>query len=208
MKEISYLNPICEVFVEDSGNYENCSSVSALITDYENNNNIIIKKYYNENIKLIEKIYRSIKFEDSKEVSFLINKAKNKLKILDILSEFDKIKNNYSPLNKTRISCENINIGSDFILDIECSAYSGEWDDEILGYSGNNKGKDIVKGSSISVASSFINFIEKLENPKFFILDKPKQFTFIEIVNNEGYVKKTNFKLKLKYKNNNILLQK
>jgi len=55
------------------------------------------------------------------------------------------------------------------------------------------------------VASSFINFIEKVENPNFFIIEKPKKFNFIEIVNNDGYTRKTDFKLKLKY--DNILLQ-
>lgn len=206
--DASYLTPICPIFVSDQWNYENCSSVSSLINDYKTKNNNISKTYYEKNKELIEKIYQNFKFVDSKEVHFLISRTKNRLKVLEILSEFDKIKYQYSPLSKTIISCEGINISSDFTLNIKCSAYSWNWDDEILWYSWKNTWQDIVNGTSISVASSFINFIEKMENSNFFILEKPKQFNSIDIVNDYWYAKKTDFNLKLKYNNNNNILLK
>ena len=205
IENISYLNPVCDIFVDDLWKNENCSSVSSLILGYEKDNEIIKNKYYKQNLPLIKIIYKNINFINSKEVSFLISKTKEKLRVLEILSEFDKLKNTFSPLNKTLIKCEDLNISSNFVIDMQCSAYSWVWDSEILWYSWKNNWQDKVKWTSISVVSSFINFIEKVENPKFLILEKPKKFSFVEIINNNGYTRKTDFKLKLKY--NNILLQ-
>ena len=205
IKDASYLTPVCDIFIDDLWKYENCSSVSSLILEYKKDNKNIKNEYYKQNLPIIKTIYKNINFVNSKEVSFLYSKTKNKLRVLEILSEFDKIKNNFSPLNKTLIKCEDITISHDFIIDMHCSAYSWIWDSEILWYSWKNNWQDKVKWTSISVASSFINFIEKLENPKFLILEKPKKFSFIEIINNNGYTRKTDFKLRLKY--NNILLQ-
>jgi len=201
IKDVSYLTPICKVFIDEQWDYSDCSSVSALTLDYENKNKILIKKYYEENLPLIESIYKNLSFIDSKEVSFLINKTKNKLHVLKVLSEFDKMKNDFSPLNKTRIKCSDLIIDSNNEITMDCSAYSWIWDWKILWFSGENKWLDKVYWTSISVASSFINFIEKYENSSFLILDKPKKFNFIEIVDNNGYTRKTDFKLKLKYNN-------
>jgi len=98
--------------------------VSSLILEYESSNNTINDKYYKQNLPLIKSIYENFNFIDSKEVSFLISKTKDKLRVLEILSEFDKLKNTFSPLSKTIIKCENINISSDFTMDIQCSTYS------------------------------------------------------------------------------------
>jgi hypothetical protein len=53
-----------------------------------------------------------------------------------------------------------------------------------------------------------MNFLEKKEKSKFVLLNKQKIFEFVEIIDDEGYTRRTDFKLKLKYKNNNISLQK
>lgn len=206
--DANYLKPVCWFFINDSWKYDTCWSVTSFIEDYKTKNDNLSKKDYIQNLDLIEKIYKNFKFIDSKEVNFLISKTKNKLRVLEILSEFDKIKNNFSPLNKTRILCKNIDISSDFIINVSCSAYSWNWDSKILWYSWKNSWQDVVDWTSISVASSFINFIEKIKDPKIFILEKPKQFSYSDIVNNDGYSRKTDFTLKLEYKNNNILLQK
>jgi len=98
--------------------------VSSLILEYKKDNKNIKNEYYKQNLPIIKTIYKNINFVNSKEVSFLYSKTKNKLRVLEILSEFDKIKNNFSPLNKTLIKCEDITISYDFIVDMHCSAYS------------------------------------------------------------------------------------
>ncbi len=205
IKNIGYLNPICNLFVNDKWNNENCSSVSWLIEEYEKENSDISTKLYEQKKILLEIIYENFKFINSKEINFLISKAQNRLKVLEILSYFDKIKNEFSPFSKTRILCSNINVSSDFIVEMQCTTYSWNWDWQILWYSWKNKWQDKVEWTSISIASSFINFLEIRKNSKFTVIDRPTKFNFIDIVNDHGYTKKTDFKLKLKYDNNNIL---
>jgi hypothetical protein len=91
---------------------------------------------------------------------------------------------------------------------MNCSAFSWNWDSRILWYSWKWVWQNNVSGTSVSVASSFINFIEKKENSNFILLDKQKKFTSVEVINDNWYTKKTDFKLKLKFSNNNIWLKK
>ena len=206
-KDVSYLNPICNLFIHNKKDWENCYSVSYWVNNLQNLNNKKEKDLYFQNRNLIEKIYRNFKFIDSKDIRFLISKSQDRLKVLKILSEFDRIKNEFSPLNKTRLECSNISINSDYTVNINCSAFSWKWDSKILGYSGDNKWQDKVEWTSISIASSFINFLEKRKDSNFIVLDKPKKFNYVSIINDNGYTRKTDFKLKLKY-NNNIWLNK
>ena len=205
IKDVTYLMPVCDILVDDKWDLVGCSSVSALISNYENINKDLIQKYFLQNMLLIESIYKNLNFVDSREVWFLINKSKSKIHILKILSEFDKLKSDFSPLNKTKIKCSDLIINWNNEITIKCSAFSWIWDWRILWYSWKNKWLDKVHWTSISVASSFINFIEKAEKSHFLILEKPKKFNFTEIVDNNGYTRKTDFTLKLKY--NNISLQ-
>jgi hypothetical protein len=127
---------------------------------------------------------------------------------LDILEEFDKLKNEFEPINKSRIQCQWASINSNFVLELKCSAYSGNWDTNILWFSWDSIWQNKIEWTSISRAVSFINFLEQKEKSKFIILNKQKEFKFEEIVDNNWYTRKTDFDLKLKFKNNNISLPK
>lgn len=206
IKNTSYLDPVCNLFVESTGEYSNCSSVSGLLDNYNNkykNKEELIYKY---NLSLVWDVYSIWNFVFSKDISFLLDRTNNKIRPLEILEEFDKLKNEFEPINKSRIRCFNVLIDWDYNLEISCSAYSWSWDSKILWFSWENTDQNQISGTSISRASSFINFLEKKDKSKFILLNKQKTFEFIEIVDDEGYTRKTDFKLKLKFKNNNIWL--
>jgi uncharacterized membrane protein len=201
-----YLNPICNLFVESTWRQSSCASVSALLKINKDNYEKKEKFFYESNLSLVWKVYDISNFIFSKEVTFLLHRTENKLRSLEILEEFDKLKNEFEPINKSRLKCSNISINSSYILKMSCSAYSWNWDNKILWFSGKNTGQDNIWWTSISRASSFINFLEKKEKSKFILLNKQKVFDFVGVVGEGWYTRKTDFKLELKFKNNNIWL--
>jgi len=82
-------------------------------------------------------------------------------------------------------------------LSARCEAYSSDWDSDITGVD-NSK----FSGTSISVASSFIDF---LENSEFTVVSKQKIFDFETVSGNGIYTKKTSFDLELRYTDTNNL---
>jgi hypothetical protein len=62
--------------------------------------------YYKSVLSLVEKVYANSNLLFSKDISFLLDKTDNKMRPLDILEEFDKLKNEFEPINKSRIQCQ------------------------------------------------------------------------------------------------------
>jgi Txe/YoeB family toxin of Txe-Axe toxin-antitoxin module len=62
---------------------------------------------------LIEQIYKTENFIKSKEVVFLDTITKTKLRPLEILEAFDKLKYNYDNNLQERIKCEDFSISSE-----------------------------------------------------------------------------------------------
>jgi hypothetical protein len=54
----------------------------------------------------------------------LEGKTESKLKILKILEQFDKIKNDFEPMEKDKIKCHNIEINNQNIFKTKCEAFS------------------------------------------------------------------------------------
>ncbi len=209
----SFLNPICNIlnwWVPIPNNVNNCSSVSYTIDSYESS----IKKLKQEQteaiLPLISSIYQKQNFTKTKEVSFLLDKSENKLDVLGIINEFDKLKNNYLWLEKSKIQCENLKIDSEeMILSMKCASYSMWFEREIIGFSWEKKDRDLV-WTSMSIANSFLNYIEKQSKNTqddnkvytFDIIDRQKVFSNQSVTwERSGYTSKTNFDLKLKINN-------
>jgi len=68
------------------------------------------KKQFSEISEIIGSLYTLENFIHSKEVTFLLDKSINRLKPLEIFSEFDKLKNDFDPFEKTKIKCFNITL--------------------------------------------------------------------------------------------------
>lgn len=198
----SLLNPFCSILLGSELSSKipwDCSSVYALYSKYSSDNDLLKNTYTKTISDILPWVYAIENFSLSKDVKFLVEKTDNKLKPLDILSDFDKIKNSFVAWDKWQILCSNIEIDKDSNFSISCTAYSSDWNNSIPS---SDPGKKI-SGTSISLAASFINYIEK-NSKDFEIIDKPKSFSSEVYSWVWYYTKKTDFNLKLKYFKNNI----
>lgn len=196
----AFLDPVCGFMLWETPNpdaYLWCSSISST-------NKYYIEKLWelkkDQSIKvfpLISLVYEQENFLKSKEITFLLNKSENKFRVLDVISRFDKLKNDYVWIyNKDRILCSDILLDSDDnTFSVKCEAYSSDFDNKILGLSWNRD--DLLWGTSISIANSFLNYIERTSKD-FTIIDKQRVFKSSNITWEKGYTNKTPFDITLK----------
>jgi phage-related protein len=83
-----------------------------------------------EVVSILEKAYEIDNIQNSKESIFIIDKNKNKNDPYLILNEFDKIKNEFTSIDKKKIQCRNVVIEGN-IFEAQCSAFSTLWYDNI-----------------------------------------------------------------------------
>jgi len=77
-------------------------------------------------------VYEAQNLIFSRKISFLLDRSKNREKPLEILSEFDRLKNIFEPLDKSEIECSNIVINGKSELFADCNAYSSDWNTDIV----------------------------------------------------------------------------
>jgi hypothetical protein len=92
---------------------------------------VIRQDQFNKIVEQIPKIYE-LTSSNSKEKEFLLAKSKERLKVLEIVEEFEKMKNDYSYVDKDKIVCKDIAIDSKNVFKANCEAYSSYWDDDII----------------------------------------------------------------------------
>ena len=132
------------------------------------------------------------------------DRTESKLQALKILEEFDTLKNAFEPIEKDKILCYDIEINSENIFKARCEAFSAWYEDEIKGFDGTDD--FFIKWTSISIANSFLNFIEK-NSDELKVLDRQKIFSSQNIIwDSTWFTNKTTFYLKLKYSANNLSL--
>jgi hypothetical protein len=126
--------------------------------------------------------------------------------VLDMLNDFDNLKNDFSGGDKWMLNCYQISITKDAVLSVSCDVNSSSWEVSdnnwkwIIWFSWD-RNSSVIEWTSISAAASFLNFIEKNPKYNFQLLEKQKTFSSESIVWEWVYVKKTNIKFKLKYNN-------
>jgi hypothetical protein len=202
----SLLAPICKVFIWNIPNINtdgNCLSIAYLDKYYNDKLTVLKNSQFTESLSLIEQIYKTENFLKSKEVVFLDSITKNKLRPLEILDAFDKMKYNYDSSLQERIQCNNFNIDSEWLLTASCEAFSWGFEDNIKWFDGTDG--DRVSGTSISIANSFLNYIDKQSND-FILIDRQKTFNSTWILSSFTYLtQKTSFNLSLQYNNDNLV---
>jgi hypothetical protein len=100
------IDPICPIFIDDIENTTTfCSSIAFLQDNYTTRLEKLKEDQTTKIIKVIEDLYKIDNFTKTKEVLFLLYKSENKLRVLDILNNFDNIKNEFYSLDKQKIQC-------------------------------------------------------------------------------------------------------
>jgi len=200
-REYSFLSPICWLFLWNESIYPGtCYGVSSVLSEYKNKLETLTSEQSNKIFPLLESRYSIENFNLSKKVSFLLEKWETRLKPLEILNEFDKMKNIFSPTDKSEISCYSINIINN-VVTMTCDSYSSDWNTDILSVENNSLKAVSGGGTSISKASSFIDFFERYSASNFEVLQKPESFTS-EVFQSGPYTQKTSFEFSLLYLNN------
>ena len=196
------LDPFCFILLGDikHNDLTFCTSITTLNDIYKKDLENTKNNQKNNIIWVVKKLYEIENFTNTKDVLFLKDKTDNKLKVLELLKEFDDIKNEFSKVDKQIIQCNSFEIDSEnSTMSMKCNAYSAWYETWIRGFDGKNDANSALKWTSITIANSFINFIN-LESKIFKVINRQKLFKSENIVWSEtGFTSKTPFTLKLKY---------
>ena len=199
----SFLEPVCNLFLWDiSSEISGCYGLNGYSQKISSELNTMKEKQFDEIKPLFQHTYELDNFANSKSVAFLLEKTNSRLRPLDILSDFDELKNKFESIDKSKIVCSDIEINDSLVFTARCEAYSSDWDSDITSVENEKK-----SGTSISVASGFLHFIENTEWNNFIVINKQKVFDSTSVSGNGIYTKKTDFDLTLRYTSiNNLAL--
>lgn len=198
-----YLNPICSILIwSDIIDNSNCSSLSLKSKEINSKLSNLNIEYIKKIVPILEKSYEIENIKNSRESVFIFDKSINKNDPILILNEFDKIKNDFTSIDKKIINCNDIKIDWN-IFEANCSAYSTAWFKDIPWLKWE-KTLDTIEWTSITLASSFINYLSNNEN--ITILDKQRKFESVPYFWDWTFIYKTDFKLKFEYNIETIYL--
>ena len=198
-KNSNILDPFCIIFLWDIPKNETfCSSISSLKKSYEEELENTENQQVESILGILKRLDEVANFNNTNEVLFLLDKSQNKLKVLNILEKFDNLKNEFDKIDKQKIQCNSLIIDSKKeILSMDCTAYSAWFEKWLRWYDGTVN--NLVKWSSLSIANSFLNYIQK-QSKDFLIVDRQKIFkSETTIWEKTDFTNKTSFNLKLKY---------
>ena len=197
--------PVCNLLLWSNIDYQKisdiskekfvwCPSVTLAKKLYKDALKEKTKEIYWKLIKVASDYFVMKDFINSKEVVFLLDKTDNKKDPLNLLEKFDRVKNEFLVNDKLKIQCKNLKI-TDSELYADCNAYSSAWDKTIPGYNWDKSSNNLKWWTSISIASSFLNFLDKQED--FILINKQKIFKINQVVWEWSYSYATPFKLQL-----------
>lgn len=203
--KISLLKPICFLFLgkEVANDYDGCTSLSSARQYYDWKFDDLKVQQSEKIISILDRVYSIDNFLFTEDIAFLLEKSSSKLPIVSILSEFNELKDAFEPTKKVyALECNDMSITNKWEVVMSCSSYSSDWSDSnIMWYNWQTTSKKI-SGTSISVASSFVNFIrKKWEN--FQVVESSKVYSYWAQLDEskQRYTKRTDFDLTLKYIN-------
>lgn len=175
-----------------------CSSISYVKSYYKNKLTLLKQEQSKKILENLVKIYEQENFTKTKEMSFLINKWKETSWILQILEKFNTLKNDFWWIDKSRIQCEKLEINfTNKTLNMKCISYSQWYERWIIWFSWK-KNYDEIWWTSISIANSFLNYIEK-NSSDFTLTERQKIFSSENVIwETNWYTNKTSFDVILK----------
>lgn len=182
--DLNIFSAYCSPFIWNVEIDKWCKSITKYLDIYDEE----IKKkkhlYTHSVAKVFEKKYSIDNFWESKDVSFLLDVSESKTDVVKILTEFDKIKNSFTSVDKLSVKCSSIELKKWNLLSVSCDVYSYVWDNERW-------------GTSITIAAKLQ---EELDwSPNFEVLKKQKVFSSERVSGDSFYTQKTTIVLDLKY---------
>gem|GEM_PF-1519973 len=175
------------------GNHS-CSSLSGLQKTYVDKTETLRKQLIDEMSTYFSEDYKLKNFGASSEIHFLTNNKISRLRVLNILNEFDRLKNEFTGKEKLKVHCVDIRITEDSVMHLKCNFVGSPWIPGIIGPKAD--ANDRISGSTISYAMSFLNFIEKNPASRFQVIEYPITLTTDDTDRGE---KETDIEFKLKY---------
>lgn len=158
----SWLDPFCNFILWDIPIPEwttYCSSITFTKSYYEKSLNQIKLDLFKKTYPVVSEYLQKKSFKNNLDLGFIAIRSNNRMKPLEIIDEFDKLKNNYEiesmlplkriwegsrPLDtsienfdksKLKIICDTISISKDYVVNVSCTANSTWWDESILWFS-------------------------------------------------------------------------
>lgn len=195
-----FLDWVCSYILPEEAQepWQSCSWVKTLLDNIKMQADDLVEKQFKSIYWNLPKIYSLENFIFTKEVQFLLEKTQNKLKVTDIVQDFDNLLQWFYSIDKMQIQCDGLEITKDLLVITTCTVFSADWNNEIMWTDGTYINK--TWWSTISLASSFFNYIDKTSS-NFSLVNKQKKFTREEFVWNWYYTYSTTFNLELKYQN-------
>lgn len=196
--EYNFLSPVCQLFLGSKSIYPStCYWVTPTLAEFTSKLDELSKNQSQAILPLLWDTYALENFNVSKKVGFILEKWESRLRPLEILSEFDAMKDLFSSTDKSEITCYDIELAND-ILSMTCDSYSSDWNTDILSVENTALRTLNGWGTSISKASSFINFYEQYSESPFTVVEKPDFYTS-ESFQSWPYTRRTTFQFSLRY---------
>lgn len=131
----SFLNPVCKYILWDVQPNWACSGITYYKDRYDNITSELSWKIFVKQLPLFITEYWNENIWNTKEVQFLLDKSQNKLNPIDILEDFDWIKNDfiskdrddstkYFKWDKRALVCDLVNITDDLSMKIKCTFFT------------------------------------------------------------------------------------
>jgi len=203
--QLSMLEPICFIFLwkEASNQYDGCASISSAQKYYGDELNDVKKDQSEKIMSILERVYSLENFLFSEDIAFILEKSSEKVPVVEMLSEFNELKDAFEPTKKVyAIECDDIELNNNLELNISCSAYSSDWSDSNIMWFNWQTNSKKISWTSISVASSFVNFLKKKAD-NFHIVESTKIYNYSTSIEEgkERYTKRTDFDVNMRYIN-------
>lgn len=200
---ISFLQPVCSFFLwEVNSSVSECQSVTSVLAQYNEKKSNLEEKTWNVLVGLMSEVYGLNNFNYSKKVTFLLDQTNSRLKPLRIISDFDEIKKEFtSSFERSNVTCADIQILNNSDLRVNCSVFSSDWDTSIIDLRDGVRSILSGGGTSISRASSFVNFIENHSSWLFTVVENPSVLISSPTIEEGPYTQMTTVDLVLRYTN-------
>ena len=204
--DLWYFDSICWIFLgtEAKNLHGSCGSLASVKKEYDERIDKVKDEQAQSITNLLDRVYALDNFLFTEDISFLLEKSSAKLPVTKMLQEFSQLKDAFVSTKWVyTIECSEVALNNNWEMILSCTAYTSDWSDSnIIWFNGQITGWNKISWTSITVASSFINYIKNQAN-EFKILEATNLYSFSDNIEEwkERYTKSTDFELTLKYTN-------